>query len=373
MPFPQMTKDWTIYPNIRTMFSSLVNTIGWFAYENKTRLLQCQWSLFWSCDGATGPTNSNDRTDRIVSAANFVTRGANAASAQSWFVLTNTDGVQLLFAFQGASDDVMRISYSPGGLFTLATPSTNQPTATDEVVMSSVTTVVNNTTNADRVMSVFCAVDSTAWRVAVFRQGTLILMLSLDKVTRIAPVSTFPTAYVFGNFVKTTREVLTDDGVGNVMTPTYPEIIAINIGTSYRGWGTRVLTAGTSRLCRLYGAGVFAGNNGGAGSNTINNGILFMITASTFCASMGGVGALCWPIVLWGEDTVNLDGPWCTVIDWTQMVTTSLTSPGLGTSVPGLAFGDNPVSDPARTNYYVALGAAAIWPWKDCAPAMEQG
>jgi hypothetical protein len=94
-------------------------------------------------------------------------------------------------------------------------------------------------------------------------------------------------------------------------------------------------------------------------------------TASIFCASLGGTGALVWPIVLWGEETVNFDGPWCTLIDWGQMVTTSATNPSLGNFVPGLDFGDDPILDPARTNWFVALGAAAIWPWKDAAPSLE--
>ena len=97
-----------------------------------------------------------------------------------------------------------------------------------------------------------------------------------------------------------------------------------------------------------------------------------LVTASTFVASLGGTGALCWPIILWGEKTANLDGPWATIIDWSQVMTTTLTTPAVGTFIPGLDVGDNPITDPARTNWFVALGAAALWPWKDAAATLEQ-
>lgn len=373
MSFPQLFKNWNIYANVRQAFTSLTGVMGWFGYENKVRLLANNWTMKFSCNGTTGPTGPTDTTDRIASAANFTTRATVAAAAQSWYVVQNTDGVQMLFTYQGATDDVMRISYSPGGLFTLAVTTTNQPTATDEVIMTNITTVINNTATLDRVMSIFCAADSTAWRVALFRNSTLVLSLSLDKVTRIAPVSTLPTPYVFGNFVKMNRELFNDDGVGNVTTPIYPEmIVGLNIGSSYRGWGGRIFTSATSRLCRMYGASVYAAGDGTMNGNTLANGGIIQVMASTFCASLGGTGALCYPIILWGEKTQFFDGPWCSMIDWPQMVTTSITSPSVGTFVPGLDVLDNPVSDPARTNWFVAIGAAAIWPWKNAAATLEQ-
>jgi hypothetical protein len=371
MAFPQLSKDWNVYANVRQSFTTLVGVMGWYAYENKTRMLLNAWTVKFTSNGAVGPSGAGDTTDRITSAATFNVRATVAAAPQSWFVLQNTEGLQILFTYQGASDDVMRISYSPAGLFTLAGTTTHQPTATDEVIMTNITTVINNGASLDRVMSIFCAADSTAWRCALWRNNATISCFSLDKVNRIAPITTLPIPYVFGNFVKFNREIFNDDGVGNVMTPAYPEMIVTPIGSSFRGWGGRVFTVAVSRLCRMYGWNVIASGEAITNSNTIANSAPAQVFNNTFCASMGGTGALVWPIVLWGEKTANLDGPWATAVDWWQMVTTSLNSPAFGTFVPGLDVGDNPVSDPARTNWFVAFGAATIWPWKNAAASLE--
>lgn len=370
MTFPQLQKNWTISPNVRQAFTTLLGVGGWFAYENKTRMLAVGWTVKFTSNGVTGPTDGLDTTDRITSAANFNVRATVAAAPQSWYVLQNADGVQIMFTYQGATDDIMRISYSQGGLFTLAGTTTHQPTATDEIIISAATTVINATASLDRVMSIFCADDTTAWRVALFRNSAIVTTLSLDKVTRIAPSTTLTMPYVFSNFIQMDRQIL-NDAVG-VQTPTYPEMQITALGAAnFRGWGGRVFTAAVSRVCRMYGASVYAAGDGATNSNTLANGGIIAVMASTFCASMGGTGALCWPIILWGEKTAFLDGPWASVIDWSQMVTTSLVSPGLGVFVPGLDVGDNPISDPARTNWFVALGAAAIWPWKNAAATME--
>lgn len=373
MTYPQLQKNWTVSPNVRQAFTTLIGVSGWYAYENKTRMLAVGWTVKFTSNGATGPASGADTTDRITSAATFNVRATVAASPQSWYVLQNADGIQILFAYQGATDDIIRISYSQGGLFTLAGTTTHQPTATDEIVMSTAATIVNATTSLDRVMSIFCASDTTAWRCVLFRSGVQISCLSLDKVTRIAPSTTLTVPYIFGNFIKLNREIFNDDGAGAVTTPTYPEMQVAAIGAAtFRGWGGRVFTLAVSRVCRMYGASVFGAGDGGTNSNTMATGSIYQVMTNTFCASLGGTGALCWPIIVWGEKTANLDGPWATVIDWIQVVTTSLTIPATGVFVPGLHVGDNPISAPARTNWFVALGAAAVWPWKDASPVLEQ-
>jgi hypothetical protein len=376
MTFPQLQKNWTVSPNVRQAFTTLVGVAGWYAYENKTRMLAVGWTVKFTSNGTTGPASGVDTTDRITSAATFATRATVAAAPQSWYVLQNADGIQILFAYQAAGvsptgDDIIRISYSQGGLFTLAGTTTHQPTATDEIVMSAATTVINATASLDRVMSIFCANDTTAWRCCLFRNSVLISSISLDKVTRIAPSTTLTVPYLFGNFVRMSRELLNE--AVDITTPVYPEMHTQAIGAaSFRGWGGRVFTAAVSRVCRMYGASVYASGNNAMNSNTLANGGIIQIFSSTFCASMGGTGALCWPIIVWGENTVQLDGPWASIIDWSQMVTTSITSPSVGAFVPGLDVGDNPISDPARTNWFVALGAGAIWPWKNAAATLEQ-
>jgi len=366
MTFPQLSKNWTISPNVRQVYTSLLGVGGWYAYENKTRMLAVGWTVKFSCDGTTGPTNGADTTDRITSAATFATRATVAAAAQAFYVLQNADGVQIMFTYQGASDDIMRISYSPGGLFTIASPSTNQPTATDEIIVSAATTIIDPTTSLDRVMSIFCSDNTTAWRCVLFRNSSLISCLSVDKITRIAPASTFPVPYIGSKFTDLSRSL----AVGAAgLTPTHwcGSLTAVGINAS-RGYFASVFTSAVTRVCRMFGIGALGQTTNAYNSGAQTSGA--MTSVGTFVASMGGIGALCWPIILWGEGSANLDGPWCSLVDWTQMMTTSLTSPATGNFVPGLDFPDAP-ADPSRTNWFVALGAGAVWPWKNAAPTLE--
>lgn len=367
MTYPQLSQNWTITPNVRNAYTTLVNMAGWWAYENKTAMLAAGWTVVFTSDGTTGPTNSLDTTDRITSAATFATRATGATAAQSWYVLQNSDSLQILVTYQGASDDIIRISYSPGALFTLGSPTTYQPTASDEIIVSAATSIVNATTSLDRVMSIFCAGNTTAWRCVTFRSSSVVSCVSVDKVTRIAPAATFPVPYIGSSFTDLSRSV----NAGNAgQTPTHwcGALVAVG-GASSRGYFGRVFTASATRVCRMFGIGALG--HGVTAYNSTNQTVDAMQSASTFVASMGGTGALCWPIILWGEDSANLDGPWCSLVDWTQMMTTSVVSPALGNFVPGLDFGDNPISDPPRTNWFVAIGAGAVWPWKDAAASME--
>lgn len=372
MTTPQLSKAWTISANIRNPYTSLVDMAGWFAYQNKLKLLASSWTLVWSSDGSTGPASDVDNTDRINSAADFATRGTVDAAPQSWFLVQNVDGVQLLFDYQGAGasptgDDIILVSFSPGGLFARAATPTHKPTATDEVNITAATSIVNNGTSLDRVMSIFCADNGTGWRVVVFRNNALIVSMSLDKVARVAPDTTFPVPYVGSKFFDLSRSVPVASAG---LTPIHACGALIAVGAStWRGWVGSVFTVAVTRVCRMFGASA-RGHTVQTYGNTFQS-LDQSTMVANYCASLGGVGALCWPIVLWGEETANLDGPWCTMVDWTQMVTTSVTYPSLGMFVPGLDPADDPVLDPPRTNWFVAIGAGAIWPWKNAAPSME--
>jgi hypothetical protein len=373
MTAPQLTKNWTISPNVRlTPYVSLVATMGWFLYQNKTKLLAAGWTLIGTSNGTTAAFDGIGG-DRWTSASvGPVTRGTAAAAPQSWAVLENIDGVQILLAYQGAGvsptgDDIARVSFSPGGIFVIAGTVTHQPTATDEVIITAATSVINATGSLDRVMQIFTADNSTGWRCAVYRNSSLVLCLSLDKVTPIAPGSTLPIPYVGGKFTDCSRSL---GGTVAGATPVHWCGTLDAVGSSAsRGFFGSIFTAAVTRVCRMFG--ISALGHTLTAYNSTNQSIDASTTANTFCASMGGTGALVWPIVLWGEETSLYDGPWCTLIDWGQMVTTSATNPATGNFVPGLDFGDDPILDPPRTNWFVAIGAAAIWPWKDAAPSME--
>jgi hypothetical protein len=178
---PRLQKDWQIYPNVRlTPFVSLLATMGWWAYENKVRLLGANgWTMVWSSDGTTGPASAGDNTDRITSAAAFATRATVAAAPQSWFIVENSLGCQLLFSYLGASDDICSVHYSQGGLFTIPGTPTHQPQAVDQAKLVYATSIISSTASDDRVMSIWVEQDS--WAMAVFRAGTLLQYMGLES------------------------------------------------------------------------------------------------------------------------------------------------------------------------------------------------
>jgi hypothetical protein len=169
MALPTPLKLWTsgMLVNQRITFVSLLNTTGEYVVGNTNRMIAQGMTCVGSSNGVTA---AMDGTNRCTTSAGFAVRGANTTTAQSWIVIS--DGVvQILFAFTGASDDIARVSFSPGSLFVVAGTATFAPTATDEQVVLSGASIVGSTASGDRVYTVW--VDSTHrhWRSAVFRSG----------------------------------------------------------------------------------------------------------------------------------------------------------------------------------------------------------
>jgi hypothetical protein len=193
-----------------------------------------KYQVVWTASGGTGPANSADSTDRWSGAAAITPRATVAAASQAWclllagnaqpvwtintvyaqgtyvtnggnvyicrtagtsagsggptttaadivdntahwqFLQVGTGQTQILLAFQGASDDICRISFSPGALFVLAGTTNNQPTATDEQVFLSATTIVNATASADRILHVWASDDAHAFRALVMRSSVVV-------------------------------------------------------------------------------------------------------------------------------------------------------------------------------------------------------
>lgn len=179
MSVPAYTRTWnqkltTGTPGARITFVSLIDTMQNYMFGVKTFLLANGWSVLWSASAGTGPANSADHTDRIASAATFSPRATIAGASQGWFVLTDGNGGQLLVTYQGASDDICRISYSPGALFTLAGTTNQQPTATDENIIMATVTVVGATASADRVWHGWATSDGKNARFTIFRSSAIV-------------------------------------------------------------------------------------------------------------------------------------------------------------------------------------------------------
>lgn len=184
MALPTIIATWkqlltTGTPGARVSFVSLLDTMQQTLFRVKDFLCNgsaatTKYSVLWTASNGTGPTNSNDHTDRWTSAATITPRGTSAGVSQAWAVLTDGNGAQILLAFQGASDDICRISFSPGALFTLAGTTNQQPTATDEQVILSTTSVVGATASGDRILQVWASDDAKMFRVAIFRAGVVV-------------------------------------------------------------------------------------------------------------------------------------------------------------------------------------------------------
>lgn len=370
MTAPQLAKDWLVTPNVRSVHVSLAAHTAAFFYQNKAALVAAGWTVWGSSDGATG-----DNTDRWASAADADTRGAAAANPQSWCVLENVDGVQLLFAFQGAGDNNGKLAYSPTGAYVLAGTGTHQPTAADESCFHAPgDSLVNSTNSLDRVFSIWCADDTTAWSCILFRNGATINILGFEKATSLCapliwgPFGAAEVPYWAYRFTSAHR----DTGViGN------PVAGVPNVGvgaTGFIGGCTQVFTVGSRRNCRVLGQIAIVSHTPGT---AVGAGVAApSLTTGATSAAQGG-DTLLMPLPLLGERAANVDGVLGTAIDWLQAVTASQTSPATGDffpgfdpdDVPGVSGGQTGVGD-VRTNWLVALGAGMVRPWRNAAASL---
>jgi hypothetical protein len=351
----------------------MTDMMGWFLYENKTKLLAAGWTIKFTCDGTVpgSPSGPTDTTDRWTSIATASIRGTAAGTAQSYAVLQNADGLQILFAYQGAGlsptgDDIGRISYSPGGLFVLASPSTNQPTATDEVVTSAANSLVNATASQDRVLHIWTTTDTKHWSCLLARGGNIQTAIGVERVISYCGVNVFDVPYVgyrHQNFAKVfSPPILVPSPCGSINT----SLGAIG-AAGYLGTHARVFTNAASRLVRVAAGAIFPAGQ----ADSFNRSYfadLFMFSNNP--ALQGGVAAPLYPIVWSGEKATNLDGILGSPIDWWLCHTAVTGVPAATNMHPGFDLGDNPNIDPVRSNWMVAIGAEMVRPWRNAAAAM---
>lgn len=176
MPTPAHVRTYTQIlttgtPGHRIAYVSVLDVMQQYIYKIKTFLLAGGCTLKWTSAGGTGPSGVGDTTDRLTSAATVTPRATVAAASQAWFVVVDGNGGQLLIAFQGSSDNICRISYSPTAAFALAGTTTNQPTATDEMLMTSTTDITVTTASSDRILHGHISSDAKAYRFWTARLG----------------------------------------------------------------------------------------------------------------------------------------------------------------------------------------------------------
>ena len=171
MPLPTKAKTWVISPNNRITFVSLLDTMQRYLYGVKAFLKTNGYTVKGSASAGTG---AMDAVDRWTLTTDVTPRATVAAASQAWIVLTDANGCDILLTYQGASDDIARISYSATGVFVAAGTPSQQPTATDEMVLYSATSLILSTASADRLWSGWVSSDAKMCRFAVARSGTFV-------------------------------------------------------------------------------------------------------------------------------------------------------------------------------------------------------
>jgi hypothetical protein len=362
----KLTKDWTITPNLRNAYVSLADMTGWLLYQNKAAMLAAGWTIKWTSDGTTGPSGVGDTTDRWTTKTEASTRGANAASPQSYAVVQNADGVQVLLTFQGATDDIGRISYSPTGVFTLDVTTTHQPTAADEMVVAAATSLVDNSVDGDRVLTIWCSDDTLHWSHVVARAGSFNHLIGVERINSLCGPGVFAVPYVGYRHTSFDR--------GNNPPAVNPNPVGAITGTAvgaanFRGVFARVFTAAAFRTVRV-GAGFLNFTMTADGFTRTFNNANNPLTSPTPGFQNGRTPLT--PLFWTGEKAANLDGFLGSPIDWwLSHSDNNDTTPALGNFFPGYDPADNPLVDPERTNWLVALGSSVVRPWRNAAPVLR--
>lgn len=185
MSLPTLVKTYTFSNNNRISFVSLNDTMARYLFGIKNFLVATMgWTVKYTCDGTTGPTSGADHTDRWATFSNAATRGANGTTAQSFAVITDGNGCDLLLAYEGGSDDIALVAWSNGGLYTPAGTSNQKPTATDEGIMMSAISIIGATASLDRVWHIQASTDNKIFRTHIFRSSTFLYGFGMELVTR---------------------------------------------------------------------------------------------------------------------------------------------------------------------------------------------
>lgn len=193
MALPVPSRTWTITPNNRITFVSLNDTMARYLFGIKAFLVTNGYTVRGSSDGVTGPASGVDFTDRWLTFANVTTRGTAAGTVQSWIILRDGNGVDILLAFQGATDDVARIAYSPNQIYVFAGTPTHQPTATDEVVVTSAATLIGTATTIDRIWHGWVNSTDKLCRFAIMRQGIWVgRVWGIEEFAHVMVTPAFP-------------------------------------------------------------------------------------------------------------------------------------------------------------------------------------
>lgn len=257
--------------NQRITFVSLLATMGGYITGITNQAIAKGYTVAGSCNGVTG---AMDGVNRCTTAAGFAVRGTVAAAAQSWIVITAANGAQTLFTYQGATDDIARISCSPSGVFVAAGTPSNQPTATDEALGPATQSLIAATTSGDRIFNVWIDSAHNGWRAAIFRSnilvGNLIFCELFDPAFVISPASVAVPVWC---------GVLSGGFNGASLLGQYSSNIA--------GGSTRMLVSGTPTTVNMGGSAKVLGL-----SSTAENGLAQELNGNNFLLRTVGLSSV---------------------------------------------------------------------------------
>ena len=317
MGLPTVTQTWTISPNNRYVFSTVIGATGSLIFSLTQFLLN---TMGYTCKGSSnGTTAAMDGVNRITSSSTWATRNNGSAGAQSWIVVTDGNGIDWCFSYNSASDDIVRLAHSQGGNYVAAGTTTNQPTAVDEAFDVGSGSWVNATASADRVWHLWATTDKKMFRFSVYRQSVCISYICGEKLndTLVSPA---------------TFSLTTGGGTKGAIKSFFNSFISIWIGstidyTSSFGDISRVHANGidTNSLC-CRGLEVLARQASG--------GALYQNEKPQL---QGGTGELFWPINT-GRAAANPDGKLGNIIDAWATPTNNASIPGPGETFGNLQF-----------------------------------
>ena len=162
MGFPTIVRTWVITANNVIADATLALQAGNYMRLAADFLLANGYTCAGSSDGVTAAMDGVNRWTTIALAS---VRGTNTTTPQSWMVVTDANGCDLLLAHCGSADSHGRFGCSLGGLYVAAATATHTPTATDELLLTATGTggqTIVGTNAAPAQRNMFGWVDSTA-------------------------------------------------------------------------------------------------------------------------------------------------------------------------------------------------------------------
>lgn len=193
MAMPAIIKTWSYLVNQRITFVSINATVGALLYGifSAGLITAGAFTCVGSSTGVTGTGNLSG-SNTWTSATVPVVRGASTSAVQSWIVVRDGNGWDWMICYQGAADNNIKVSVSPGQLWTLnGTNVAFQPTATDEVpVATNALDFASATATLDRVWHLQYSSDKKIWRAWVYRNSVMLSFLAGEEVN--SAVVSFP-------------------------------------------------------------------------------------------------------------------------------------------------------------------------------------